>query len=191
MKKIFALSLSVLLCTQVFAGGTDNTSGASGVAVLKKDESIFKLIYKADRGGDVKVSIRDSKQAIVFQESIKTSDGFIRPYNFEALEHGDYTMEIVDKNGKQVETIHNFPAKVTKTFTVLRLRDRDKLMLTAAGKGKESINVKIYDGTNTLVYDRDQEISGDFAQVYNLKNVKGAITFEVTGENGESKTIYY
>ena len=47
MKKIFALSLSVLLCTVVFAGGAYNTSGISGVAVIERDASTFKLIYKA------------------------------------------------------------------------------------------------------------------------------------------------
>jgi len=54
MKKIFALSLSVLLCTVVFAGGTDNTSGASGVAVIKKDADTYKLIYKAEKAGGVR-----------------------------------------------------------------------------------------------------------------------------------------
>ena len=191
MKKIFALSLSVLLCTVVFAGGTDNASGASGVAVVKKVANTYNLIYKAAKAGDVKVYILDSKNTVVFKESIKTTEGFSRPYNFEGLAEGEYTMEIVDNTGKQVEKIHNYATKVKKTFNVRKVNGDDKLILSVSGKGTEIINVKIYDRTNTLVYNVDKEIVGDFAQLYNVKSLKGDFTFEVTGENGESKTIYY
>ena len=191
MKKIFALSLSVLLCTVVFAGGTDYSSSASGVAVVKKDANTFKLIYKAAKAGYVKISILDSKRMTVFQESIKTVDGFTRPYNFERLMEGEYTIEIVDGSGTQVEKIHNYTAKVEKLFNVRKIEGEDKLILTVSGKGKETIHVKIYDGSDALVYDKDEEVSNDFARVYNIESLKGTVTFQVTGENGKSKTIRY
>ena len=191
MKKILALSLSVLLCTVVFAGGTDNTSGASGIAVVKKEASTYKLIYKAAKAGDVRVFIRDSKNEVVFQELIKTSDGFVRPYNLESLAQGEYTMEIVDNSGKQIEKIHNYVSKAKKIFTVRKIKGDDRIVLSVSGKGSETVSVNIYDSTDTLIYSENKNVSGDFAQLYNLKNIKGAITFEVTGENGESKTVYY
>jgi hypothetical protein len=193
MKKILALSLSVLLCTVVFAGGTgeENASVASGVAVVRKGANTFKIFYKTAKAGNVKVAILDSKNRIVFQEHIKTADGFVRPYNFTNLEEGEYTVEITDSFGKKVEKIHNYADKVEKLFNVVKLHDEDKFMLTVSGKGSETINVKIYDGSDALVYDEVKMISGDFAKLYNLKNIKGTIRFELTGENGESKTVYY
>ncbi|MBK5278847.1 MAG: hypothetical protein JJE09_08290 [Bacteroidia bacterium] len=191
MKNIFALSLSVLLCTVVFAGGTDTPSRASGVAVVKKDASTFNLIYKAEKAGFVKVSILDSKQRTIFQESIKTSEGFTRPYNLESLEKGEYTLEIVDDSGTQVEKLRNYSDKVEKLFNVRKIPGQDKLLLTVAGKGKETISVKIYDESERLVYEKDEYTTDDFARVYNLKNLKGAVTFEVTGESGESTIVQY
>jgi len=190
MKKIFALSLSVLLCTVVFAGGTDNTSGASGVAVIKKDADTYKLIYKAEKAGGVRVSILDSKNNLVFQESIKTEDGFIRPYNFSNLEKGEYTIQIEDGSGKRVEKIHNYAEKIEKFFYVRKLPSENKVVLSVAGEGSERFNIKVFDGSNALIYDEDKSISGNFAQVYNLNSLKGDITFEVTGQNGDSKTLH-
>lgn len=191
MKKILALSLSVLLCTLVFAGGTDNTSSASGVAVIKKDAETYKLFYKADKAGGVKISILNSKQEIVFQESIKTEDGFVRPYNFGSLAEGDYTIEVVDASGKQVEKIHNYAEKSKKNFHIRKIKDEDKVVLSVSGKGSETISVRVYDALDNIIYNEDKEISGDFAQVYNLKNIKGGVTIEVSGENGETKTLQY
>ena len=191
MKKIFALSLSVLLCTVVFAGGTDYSSSASGVAVVTRDANTFKLIYKAAKAGFVRVSIRDSKHRTVFYESIKTVEGFTRPYNFENLEEGEYTLEIVDEAGLHVEKIHNYAARVEKLFNVRKIDGEGKLILTVSGKGKETIHVRIYDGSDALVYSEEETITGDFARIYNLKNLEGNVTFEVTGENGESKVVQY
>ena len=191
MKKIFALSLSVLLCTVVFAGGTDYSSSASGVAVVKRDANTFKLIYKATKAGYVKVSIRDSKHRTVFYETIKTVEGFTRPYNFESLDEGDYTLEIVDETGLHIEKIHNYAVRVEKLFNVRKIEGGDKLILTVSGKGKETIQVKIYDGSDALVYSEEEIITGDFACIYNVRNLAGKVTFEVTGESGESKVIQY
>ncbi|MEK6783289.1 MAG: hypothetical protein AABY93_16430 [Bacteroidota bacterium] len=191
MKKILALSLSVLLCTVVFAGGTDNAFNDPGMGIIKKDANTFKIYYKAAKAGNVKVSILDSKNNIVFREHIKTIDGFVRPYNLRKLDEGEYTIEISDSFGKQVEKIHNYADKVKKVFNVVKIQGEDKFVLTVSGKGSETIHVKIYDGFDALVYDEDKLVSGDFAQLFNLENLKGTFKFEVTGENGESKTIHY
>ena len=191
MKKIFALLLGVLLCTVVFAGGTDYSSGASGVAVVKRDANTFKLIYKAAKAGYVKVLIRDSKHRTVFYETIKTVEGFTRPYNFESLDEGDYTLEIIDETGLHVEKIHNYATRVEKLFNVRKMDKGHKLILTVSGKGTETIHVKIYDESDVLVYNEEETITGDFARIYNLKDLTGNVTFEVTGENGESKVVQF
>jgi hypothetical protein len=63
--------------------------------------------------------------------------------------------------------------------------------LTVSGRGTETIHVKIYDGSDALVYNEDETVTNDFARIYNLKNLEGKITFEVTGESGESKVVKY
>lgn len=137
MKKIFPLSLSVLLCTVVFAGGTDNTPGASSVAVIKKGASTYNLIYKTAQAGDVKVSILNSKHELVFTESIKTSDGFSRPYNFESLDEGEYSIEVVDSFETRTEKIYNYADKIKKSFRITKLHRQNKYVLSVAGKGND------------------------------------------------------
>jgi len=73
---------------------------------------------------------------------------------------------------------------------VRKLPSENKVVLSVAGKGSERFNIKVFDGSNALIYDEDKSISGNFAQVYNLNSLKGDITFEVTGQNGDSKTLH-
>ncbi len=45
--------------------------------------------------------------------------------------------------------------------------------------GNSTVGVKIYDAHNNLVHDSSKEVSGDYAQLYSIKNFSGA-TFEIS-----------
>lgn len=191
MKKIYVLSAAVLMCTAVFGRGTfDNPSGATGVAVMKQGESVFKLIYKGAQAADVKVSIYDAKNKLVFSETVRKKDGFIRPYNFAGLAEGDYTIEVADRSGKQVEKISYNSDELKKLINVVKIAGSDRYLLTVAGKGEEKININIFDGDDALVHHETKAFTQAFGQVYQLRNIKNGVTFEVSGEHG-SKRIKY
>ncbi len=192
MKKMMTIAAGVLFSTVVFAGGTDeNPSSASGVAVLRNGESTFKLIYKSSKVSDVKISIADSKNKIVFSETVRKVDGFLRPYNFSTLAEGEYTIAITDESGTKVEKVDYRSGQVTKLVNVKRMGDEGKYILTAAGKGAERITVNIFDASDALLFNESKSTKGDFAQVYNLSKIEGALTFEIVHENGETKRIKY
>jgi len=194
MKKILTLSL-VLFSTVMFANGTDDegkVATASGTAVIKKDANTFRLIYKAEKLSNVRVSIYDSKDQLVYSEKVNNTEGFTRPYNFENLGEGDYTIAIEDGTKKQIEKVSYRAPKVTKALNVIKLSSEEgKYFVMAAGQGEELITVSVFDGQHNLVHRSLEATNGNFSKLYNLKSVKGHLTFEVSNENGEVKSVTY
>lgn len=192
MKKMMTTMVGVLFSTLVFAGGTvDEPSSASGVAVLPGTEGVFKLLYKGAKVSDVKVSIVDATNKLVFSETVKKVDGFMRPYNFSALKEGEYTITIEDAAGEKVEKVSYRSGQISKLVTVKPVGDQGKYLLTATGKGSERITVNIFDSADNLLYNESKATLGDFAQVYNLSKVSGSLTFEIVHENGNAQRIKY
>lgn len=193
MKKILTLTL-VLFSTVMFANGVDDNpaASASGAAVIKNGESTFRVIYKSEKQNDVRVSIFNEKNEVVFSEKLNNTDGFSRPYNFASLDEGDYTISIEDGAKKTLEKVSYRSPKVSKMLNVLRVSSEGgKYLITAAGKGAETINVSIYDGAHNLIHSSYEKTEGDFAKVYNVKSLKGHVTFEIANENGEVKSVSY
>lgn len=137
------------------------------------------------------VSIYDASNKLVFSDRVRHTDGFTRPYNFSNLSEGDYTIAVEDGSGKTVEKINHRSNKQSKSFHVIRLTSQPgKYLITAAGKGKENVQINIFD-EGKLVHSQSKRTNGDFAQLYNLTKAKGALTFEITGEDGTTKSMTY
>jgi hypothetical protein len=194
MKKILTLSL-VLVSTVIFANGVDDdknpAASASGAAVIRNGESTFRVIYKSEKENDVKVSILNDKNQLVYSEQVNNTDGFSRPYNFGSLSEGEYTIAIEDDSKKTLEKVSYRMPKTSKMLNVLKAGEEGKYMITAAGKGSELISVTIYDASHTLIHKSFEKTEGDFAKIYNVKNLKGHLTFEIAGESGDVKTVSY
>ena len=189
MKKILTIA-GVLFCTVMFAAGTaDEPTSMSGAAVIKTTEGTFKLIYKSETASDVKISIFNASAELVYSEKVRNTMGFARPYSFENLADGEYTVVIEDNNGSTSRKISTGPS--AKLVNLLKLRNTEgKFLLTIGGRGAEALTLNIYDG-DELVHSEVKEISGDFAQVYNLSQVKGAPSFEVVHQNGTTEILEY
>lgn len=178
----------------MFAGGTDeNPTSLSGAAVIKTTESTFKLIYKSETQSDVRISIFDAKNQLIFSERVRNTNGFARPYNFEELAKGEYTIAIEDASGRKIERISTGAgATANKLVNVTKMSSEEsKYLLTVGGKGEEALTLNIYDGSNALIHSESKSIKGDFAQLYNLSKVKGQPTFEVQHQDGTVQTLEY
>jgi hypothetical protein len=198
MKKFITLTLTltVLSCTIMFANGTDDekksSASASGAAVVKNGESTFRVIYKSEKESDVRVTIFNAKDELVYSEKVNNTDGFTRPYNFGTIGEGEYTISIEDGSKKQVEKVSYYATKSSKTLNVLKLHSEEgKYLVMAAGQGNELITVSIYDGQNNLVHKSTEATKGNFSKLYNLKSVKGHFTFTISNESGDVKTVAY
>ena len=177
---LLAMSVSVL---------ASNEPVGSKVVVISQESGIFKVIYESAKAGKVTMTISDKNGNILFNEGIKTVNGFSRPVNFSGMELGVYTITIADESGKQIQTINYQNNTVVKYVHIAKIAEEGKYLLAVANENAEQINVKIYDGENNLVHNEDVTVKGNSGLVYNLKQVAGTPTFEVTDKTGNSLLI--
>jgi len=188
------LAALVTVVTLATAVGKDVPRNTGLAVVPVKGSEVFKVIYKGETTGRVKLNIYNASSRIIFSESINVGDGFICPLNFAGLEPGEYTLELVDVTGaKKVEKVKYLTSTATsKNVHVSKLVKEDgKFLVAVTNAGTEKINVRIYDGANNLVHSESREVKGDFAQLYTIKNVTGGLTFEVSDDAGYTKTIRF
>ncbi len=191
MKKISLLLASVLLCTLVFARGIDGPVKGSSVAITNNiGSTLYKVYYKSERLGNVKVSILDEKGYTLFDETMNKVDGFLRPYNFVGLPEGQYTVKVEDENGKMVEKVNYKSGRVEKLIHVQKLAGEEKYMLSISSPIPEDVFIYIFDEKDNLIHNEIQSIKGEFAQIYNLKGIK-SFSIEVSDKLGVVKKITY
>lgn len=162
------------------------------VVVNQKESGIFKVIYKGEKVAKVNMKIYDAQGAVVFSEIVSGVDGFIRPVNFSGMNPGEYTIEVSNESGKEIQKVKYEVEQIVKSVHLAKISDDNKYLLAVAKNGAtEQINVSIYDGENNIVHNETLTVKGDFGLVYNLKNVKGQPTFEITDNTGATKVIRY
>ena len=166
-------------------------ASAQSVAVERKSSTVFKIMYKEETAGKVKMSIFNENGSEVFSEIFKDVKSFARPLNFVGMEQGEYTIELVDNNGKKIEKINYFIEPSLKNVHLTKIANESKYLLAVTNVGTEQITVKIFDSTDQLVLDETMQSNKGFAQVYNMKNLSGAFTFQVSDQSGNTKTIRY
>jgi hypothetical protein len=104
-KSLFIAAL-VVVSAVVSAVGKDEPTSKAGLAIVPvKGSEVFKVIYKGESVGRVKLSLFNASNEVVFTESLSNVEGFIRPLNFKGLAYGEYTLEIADATGKRTEKI--------------------------------------------------------------------------------------
>ncbi len=184
--------VAVLLLSGVATFGNDEPKKA-GVAVLHgKGTEVFKVIYQNETTSKVKVNIYNAKSELVYSESMGNTDGFILPLNFSKMSFGEYTVELTDANGKQVEKIVYQPATPVENIRIAKLSSGEgKFIVSVVNANSEKVTVRIFDNANNLLHNEVKSVSGDFAQVYTVKNLSGACTFEVSDNEGRVKTVKF
>lgn len=180
-KSLF-IAAFVVMSAVVSAVGKDEPSKAGLAVVPVKGTEIFKVIYKSETAGKVRINLYNASNEVVFTESL--SGGFIRPLNFKGLTPGSYTLEIVDANGKRTEKITYAPSK--STYRIAKLaKEEGKFLLSVANPSSSVLSVKIFNANGELIHSEvNKEVQVDFAKVYKVTNVTG-VTFEVSDANGK------
>jgi hypothetical protein len=183
MKKILTLVILAIAVGQVNATRIDPKTPV-GISVLKLG-NVCKLFYRAEQRGDVHVSIYNQKGSVVFSEVIRKTDNFMRPYNFSALPHGTYTIELNDGQRTRSEKVEHRISPGRRVATLLRVnKDDNRYLLAIPNKGHDVLTIRIFDERNTLLFEGREAVDGDFAKVYNLSGVRGTPMFEVADREG-------
>jgi hypothetical protein len=190
-KSLFFAAL--VLISSVALAGKDEPRRTGMAIVPVKGSEVFKVIYKGETTGKVKLNIYNAEDKVIMAEVFTGVDGFICPLNFAGLEPGEYTIELIDAAGKKIEKIIYGTKKSSKFVHVSKLVNQDgKYLLSVVNGGaNEPINVKIFDAKNNLIHSETKQVDGDFAQVYKLNSVSTAYTFEVSDNSGNLRTIRF
>lgn len=191
MKKIAFLFVCVLVSSLTFAGGPgDNPKkNSSSMAVVKRDESSFNLIYKSELEASVNVQIFNEDKALVFTEMISKSNGFVRPYNFASLSEGDYTIKLDNGANSLSETVHYSTVSHEKQAQLIQMRN-GKYLLTVPGQGQDVISIEVLNAIGEKVYSENIAVEGNFAKVFDLRMMNGDFAFEIRDQHGASKTLW-
>ncbi|MEP6734709.1 MAG: hypothetical protein ABJA70_04260 [Chryseolinea sp.] len=191
MKSLYVAALMVMAAA-VSVNAKDEP-GAQGMAVVAvKGSDVFKVIYKGETASKVKLNVYDASSQIVFSETMSSVSGFIRPLNFKGLQFGEYTIELTDASGTKTEKVSFMPTKSSANIHVSRIKStEDKFLLSVANSSNETITVKIFDSSNNLIHVDSRETTGDFAQLYSLKDIKGAVSFEISDNAGNYRTAQF
>ncbi|HTE31964.1 MAG TPA: hypothetical protein VK666_16395 [Chryseolinea sp.] len=189
MKKILSvLVVLMVISSVVFARRTDKPAFASGVAVVKNGTT-FKLYYKGAEQSNVTISILDADKKVLYTEVQHNVNGFVRPYNLSYLATGEYTIEVADRSNIHTEKISVQRDNGEKLAHLFKMSEDGKYLLTVSNKDNSDITIRIYDGSDNVIYDKVEAASGEFAKVYNLKKYNGKFTFEISDANGKTKSI--
>jgi hypothetical protein len=165
-------------------------------SVTSAETGVFTVMYKRPETGKVKLSIYNDHNKLVFAEVLSNVGSFIRPYNFNELAEGDYTIVLEDKNGRHEEKISHKSADVLSFIRVNAVaNETDKYVLNVVTNGKESVSVKIFDNVKGLVHEQQVEVTGSYGLLYNLNKVKSSasaiVIFEVTTASGKVVTAMF
>jgi hypothetical protein len=178
-KSLFIAAL-VMISASVTALGKDEPRNTGLAVVSVKGSEIFKIIYRSENAGKVKLTIYDAKSKLIFTETLNGTDGFILPLNFSQLLAGEYTVELIDGSGKRVEKINYKPSRSEVQAHIARLPKEDgKFLVSVVNAHNDMIQVKIYDERGNLLHAETRQVENEFAQVYAVQNVNG-VTIEVS-----------
>lgn len=191
MKK--TLSIFVVLISMssvVFAGGIDDPKVSSRIAIVRKDENHFNLIYKGNKVANVAVAIYNAKNELQFTEVIRKSDGFVRPYDLSGLQNGDYTI-VVKNNSDEIlsESVNISPTKSSLMTQVVKTKENNKYVLTIADKKSEYVTVRVSDETSTILYEKRESLKGQMAKLFSFKGTNNLYIFTVIDQAGNSVEI--
>ncbi|MEI9921450.1 MAG: hypothetical protein WDO14_22085 [Bacteroidota bacterium] len=167
-----------------------NTAGASPSLTVNRIESssIYTVSYSDVKPGKIILTIKDDQGNLLVRRVIKSENGFSMPANFSSVTEGVYHVETdngVEKQNVRVDYNNNTAPTYSR---VVDLGD-GRYLLSSSHVGVETINVKIFDGSGTMIFDEDKKINGGFAMMFNLKDVVGKPSFEVSESAGHSLMI--
>ena len=189
--KVMCIAAFIVIVASVAAVAKDEPRAGFAVVPVKGSE-VFKVIYKGETASKVKLNVLNASSDIVFTETFNNLNGFIRPLNFSGLKFGEYTIEVTDAQGTRTEKVNYQPEKAERSFHVAKLlKEEGSYLFSVAKNGGLPITVKIFDNANNLLYTGSRSDSGDFAQVFTLKDVNGGVTFEVSDNSGHLRTVRF
>lgn len=183
--KIHFLAM-LLIVLSTASRATDKKDAEKGTTMeVVRQGNVFKLFYLKKDIEKVKVKIIDKRGRVFFTEVIKNDQGFMRPYNFKDLSHGEYQIIVSESGNDLVKTIFYVPKDIT-TQGVFRLvkmdpiKDKERVyQLTIVNQGDAKATINVRNEDQGLIFSKTESFTGNYGELYNLNQIRGRITVEV------------
>jgi hypothetical protein len=180
---VTALALMVIANASVMA----QDSSPSFDIINQEGSSVYKLVYKSPGQGKVNLKIAD-KSGIIYTELLSFTDKFSYPLDFSGMNKGEYTITLSDKK-KSLKKSIVYDVKIPLAFVHVAKQPNEKYMLTIKSEAPSDFTVRIYDRWNNEVMQKSESVVVDFGLVYNLSNLNGPFSFEVTNATGNVEVV--
>ena len=200
MRKLASLLILLALSTATFATGGDNEKkkkksepapkAETKMAVMKLSPENYKMYYVSPEEGKVKVRFYDHEGNMIYAKKVKHDEGFALPYNFQELEAGKYTFEVINQDGsvlRQVithdELVENIELEALEA-NVQRLDGSQKFELLVMKPNEQEVKIRIRDEDGIVVHEERVNFERGFKRTYDLNQLDSwNYTFEII--NGE------
>jgi len=182
--------VAALIVSAASAGNPADEASGMATAIIKKGSSI-KLFYKAPEQSTVRVTIYNSIGNLVYSETLKEVDGFMRPYNFDKMPYGDYRIVVNNGSSRRTEHVHYSLEGIAHMASMVRLEDGKKYLLVVPNRSDDRLTISVTNDRGDTLHTSKHELQGDFSTVLNVEDLDGNFTVTVMDSKGVSKSFNY
>ncbi len=184
--KAILFTLVCLFASTFYATASDPTPWFT----ISKNETsgVYLIKYTGSKTGNVTVTIKDSKGNEISSTVVFAVRDFSMPINLSSVSEELYTIQIDNGVDKVVQTL-NYTNNKPPTYTHVANLGNKHYLFSASHVGVENVLIVISDGNGVTVFNESKKIKGDVAFIFDLSNVYGQPTFDITEESGRSLMI--
>ncbi len=159
------------------------------LSATRKDSSgIYLVSYADQKPGNVILTVDDEQGNLLARRVIQNQQGFLLPINLSSVPEGVYIIQ-TDNGTEKASVTVAYNNNTAPTYSRVVNLGENRYLFSSSHAGKETITINISDGNGVIVFQEDRTVSGYFSMVFNLKNVTGKPSFEVTETSGNSLMI--
>ncbi|BDC97823.1 hypothetical protein [Persicobacter psychrovividus] len=114
MKKVLSIAFALILVSSFAFAGTNDNESAKGKSFFRvignSNAQVYKVLYMANKDSKVVVSLYNEAGNLVAKSAIKDKNEFMKPFRFEEMPAGTYTVVVRDGFGVTRKTFEHTPA---------------------------------------------------------------------------------
>ncbi|UII33842.1 hypothetical protein LVD17_08445 [Fulvivirga ulvae] len=196
MKTRNAILATLFTVISLAVNATDGEKGSNTAApkveVSTEESNVYRVLFMGKGDAKTIINIWNAENRLVFTETIKKVNAFVRPYNFSQMPDGVYTLEVIEGNTISKKMIYHgsvapsndVPVDLNIVKVAPLTGKEDVYKLTIIQSGETKANIRILNADEKVVYSSAESFERAFCKLYNFKRMakKATIEVEIDGE---------